>query len=71
MDERRTLAILGWTIGGVVTTMFLLSGIAMSSMPSATEFSASRLVHAASLSGPAASISPDGSKSVLAADRGG
>ncbi|MGH6670375.1 MAG: hypothetical protein ACRECE_10820 [Xanthobacteraceae bacterium] len=71
MDERRTLAILGWTIGGVVTTMFVLSGLAMSSMPTAAEFSASRLVRSASLSVPTASISPAGSKLASAADQGG
>jgi len=70
MDERQTLAILGWTIGGLVTTMFLLSGLAMSSMPSASEFAASRLVHAAALTVPAAAMSPAGAKLASAADRG-
>lgn len=30
MDERRTLAILAWALGGVVGTMFILNGIALS-----------------------------------------
>jgi hypothetical protein len=29
MDERRTLSILGWTIGGVVATVFVLNAIAL------------------------------------------
>jgi hypothetical protein len=29
MDERRTLSILGWTIGGVVGTVFILNAIAL------------------------------------------
>jgi hypothetical protein len=30
MDEQRTLTILGWTIGSVVTIVFVLSEIALS-----------------------------------------
>jgi len=29
MDETRTLSILGWTIGGVVATVFVLNAIAL------------------------------------------
>jgi hypothetical protein len=34
MDERRTLVILGWSVGGVVGLMFLLSAIALASVQS-------------------------------------
>jgi hypothetical protein len=30
MDERRTLSILGWTLGGVVGATFILNAIALS-----------------------------------------
>jgi hypothetical protein len=30
MDERRTLSLLGWTIGGVVGAVFVLNAIALS-----------------------------------------
>jgi hypothetical protein len=30
MDERRTLAILAWTVGSVVAVMFVLNAIALS-----------------------------------------
>lgn len=30
MDERRTLALLGWTLGGIVGLMFTLNAIALS-----------------------------------------
>jgi hypothetical protein len=30
MDERRTLAMLAWAVGGVVGIMFILNGIALS-----------------------------------------
>jgi hypothetical protein len=30
MDEQRTLTILGWTIGSVVTIVFVLGAIALS-----------------------------------------
>lgn len=29
MDERRTLAMLGWPLGGVVALMFILNAIAL------------------------------------------
>jgi hypothetical protein len=29
MDERRTLSILGWTIGSVIATVFVLNAIAL------------------------------------------
>ena len=32
MDERRTLALLGWTVGGIVGLMFLLNAIALASL---------------------------------------
>jgi hypothetical protein len=32
MDERRSLAILGWTVGGVVGLMFALNAIALASI---------------------------------------
>jgi hypothetical protein len=33
MDERRTLSLLAWSIGGVVGIMFLLNGLALSLLP--------------------------------------
>jgi hypothetical protein len=30
MDERRTLSLLGWTIGSVVAAVFILNAIALS-----------------------------------------
>lgn len=30
MDERRSLALLGWTVGGIVGLMFMLNAIALS-----------------------------------------
>jgi hypothetical protein len=36
MDERRTLMVLGWSVGGIVGLMFLLNAIALSSVQSAT-----------------------------------
>ena len=30
MDERRSLALLGWTVGGIVGLMFVLNAIALS-----------------------------------------
>jgi len=30
MDERRSLAVLGWTVGGIVGLMFTLNAIALS-----------------------------------------
>jgi len=30
MDERRSLALLGWTVGGIVGLMFALNAIALS-----------------------------------------
>jgi hypothetical protein len=30
MDERRTLSLLGWTIGGLVGAVFVLNAIALS-----------------------------------------
>jgi hypothetical protein len=30
MDERRTLSLLGWTIGSVVAAVFVLNAIALS-----------------------------------------
>lgn len=29
MDERRSLAVLGWTVGGIVGLMFALNGVAL------------------------------------------
>jgi hypothetical protein len=34
MDERRTLKVLGWSVGGIVGLMFLLNAIALSSAQS-------------------------------------
>jgi hypothetical protein len=34
MDERRTLLILAWTLGGVVGTVFIMNAIALSSIQS-------------------------------------
>jgi hypothetical protein len=33
MDERRTLLILGWTLGSVVATIFILNAVALSALP--------------------------------------
>ena len=30
MDERRTLSIIGWSLGGIVAAMFVLNAIALS-----------------------------------------
>jgi hypothetical protein len=30
MDERRTLSILGWTVGAIIGLAFILNGIALS-----------------------------------------
>lgn len=32
MDERRTLKVLGWSVGGIVGLMFLLNAIALASI---------------------------------------
>jgi hypothetical protein len=32
MDERQTLSILGWTIGGIIGVMFILNAIALASI---------------------------------------
>jgi hypothetical protein len=32
MDERRTLTLLGWSVGGVVGIMFLLNAFALASL---------------------------------------
>jgi hypothetical protein len=32
MDERRTLSILGWTIGGIIGVVFILNAIALASI---------------------------------------
>jgi len=32
MDERQTLAILGWTLGGVVGAIFFLNAVALASL---------------------------------------
>jgi hypothetical protein len=36
MDERRTLKVLGWSVGGIVGLMFLLNAIALSSAQTPT-----------------------------------
>ena len=46
MDERRTLAILAWTVGSVVGLMFILNGIALSSVESARALAAAQQVAA-------------------------
>ncbi len=43
MDERRTLAILAWTIGSVVGVMFILNGIALSFVEGAPAPTAKRV----------------------------
>jgi hypothetical protein len=32
MDERQTLSILGWTIGGIIGVTFILNAIALASI---------------------------------------
>jgi hypothetical protein len=32
MDERQTLSILGWTIGGIIGVIFILNAIALASI---------------------------------------
>jgi hypothetical protein len=44
MDERRTLAILAWTVGSVVGMMFILNGIALSSVESTRALTARQVV---------------------------
>jgi hypothetical protein len=44
MDEQRTLALLGWSIGGIVGTMFLLNGLALASLSTAATPPASQLI---------------------------
>lgn len=53
MDERRTLQVLGWTLGGVVGLMFVLGGLSLASLQPA-------------VLAPAQNFAPDG-KSVAAA----
>jgi hypothetical protein len=33
MDERQTLAVLGWIVGGVLGIAFILNAIALASVP--------------------------------------
>jgi hypothetical protein len=33
MDERRTLLILGWTLGSVVAAIFILNAVVLSALP--------------------------------------
>lgn len=51
MDERRTLALLGWTVGGIVGLMFLLNAIALASLQNAPAGKALALVSQTSRSG--------------------
>jgi hypothetical protein len=44
MDEQRTLALLGWGIGGIVGTMFLLNALALASLSTASTPRGSRLI---------------------------
>ena len=34
MDERRTLSILGWTMAGLLATIFVLNAVALSAIAS-------------------------------------
>ena len=43
MDERRTLAILAWSVGGVVGTMFILNAVALSFVESPPTFTANQI----------------------------
>jgi len=43
MDERRTLAILAWAVGSVVGFMFILNGIALSSVESPSALAAKQV----------------------------
>lgn len=51
MDERRTLALFGWTIGGVVGLMFVLNAFSLSSLQPAASAHARHLVSQASQPG--------------------
>ena len=44
MDEQRTLALLGWGIGGIVGTMFLLNALALASLSNAPTAPGSLLI---------------------------
>lgn len=44
MDERRTLTLLGWSVGGVVGIMFLLNALALASLAPAPAAHGGRLV---------------------------
>lgn len=44
MDEQRTLALLGWGIGGIVGTMFLLNAVALASLSTGSTPPDSRLI---------------------------
>jgi hypothetical protein len=56
MDERRTLAILAWTVGSLVGMMFILNGIALSLTESTPALAAKQLAarNAPALQAPAA-----------------
>jgi hypothetical protein len=44
MDERRTLVILGWTLGGLIGAMFILNGIALTSTQNPPELVATQVI---------------------------
>jgi hypothetical protein len=44
MDERRTLYMLAWTVGGIICAMFILNGIALSSIRNEPELVAKQMI---------------------------
>jgi hypothetical protein len=44
MDERRTLALLGWSVGGVVGIMFLLNALSLASLAPSPATHGGRLI---------------------------
>jgi hypothetical protein len=60
MDERRTLALLGWTVGGVVGLMFLLNAIALASLQQSPMLAPNRTVLPHLVTAQAAAPPPSG-----------
>jgi hypothetical protein len=56
VDERQTLALLGWTVGGVVGIVFVLNAIALTPLATASvncpSFPRARLAERAERGGP-------------------
>lgn len=60
MDERRTLALFGWTIGGVVGLMFVLNALSLASLQRVPSANARQLLAQAGQS--VATPSPPGGR---------